>query len=88
MTDPIITSVPLVSIPGRSIAIVPDPDPAYTGHAFYTIDVNADGWGGENVAWWEMPGDVRRHADHLADSDEAGADLWAAVADIIEKASG
>lgn len=88
MTAPEITSVPLVSIPGRSIAILPDVDPAYTGHAFYTIDLEGDA---QDVAWWEMPEDVRRHADQLADEitgSRPDVALWATVADIIEKAAG
>jgi hypothetical protein len=84
VTAPQITSVPLVSIPGRSIAILPDIDPAYTGQAFYTVDLEpGDLWG---ASWWETPDDVRRHADQCAADGQADADLWATVADIIEKA--
>lgn len=84
MTAPQITSVPLVSIPGRSIAILPDVDPEWTGRAFYTVDLDPDDC--QDACWWEMPDDVRRHADQCAADGQADADLWATVADIIEKA--
>lgn len=84
-TEVQITAVPLVSIAGRSIAIIPDP--AAEGHTFYTIDLEDDML---DTRWWEMPSDVRAYADDLAaeiTGTRPDVDLWATVATIIEQAA-
>ncbi len=86
MSGPVITSGPLVSIPGRSIAICPDPDPDWTGQAFYTVELDGET---PDVSWWEMPSDVRGHANQILDDgdDTAYCALWDTIATIIEKAA-